>query len=380
MKQKNNQPLEKTRKILSVPIVTVASLLVVGSTFIPGTPSVKADQYDEQIKALTQQNSQSQSVVDSLQAQAASYQDAINRLQSQISALQAQINANVAEQASLQTQIQANQVKLDQQRAILGDAIKSMYVDGSITTIEMLATSKNLSDFVDKEEYRTTVQNKVRETLATITKLQNQLNSQKTQVDQLLKDQQTQQSALNTAQSQQNQLLAYNQGQQAAYNQQISNNQTVIAGLRAAQAAANRRLGGNAVAGDPNHGGYPARWDSPTPQDSMFDDWGMYNRECVSYTAWKVFQTFGHMPTWGWASQGNANQWPGAAQRAGIPTGSTPRPHSVAISMSGAYGHAMWVEGVSGSTIHVSQYNYDLAGHYSEMSINGSGLIYIYFQ
>jgi len=380
MKQKNTQPLVKTRKLLSVPIVTVASLLVVGSTFIPGTPTVKADQYDEQIKALTQQNSQSQAVVDSLQSQAASYQDAINRLQSQISALQSQINANIAEQTNLQSQIQANQIKLDQQRAILGDAIKSMYVDGSITTIEMLATSKNLSDFVDKEEYRTTVQNKVRETLNTITKLQNQLNSQKTQVDQLLKDQQTQQGALNSAQAQQNQLLAYNQGQQATYNQQISNNQTAIAGLHAAQAAANRRLGGNAVAGDPNHGGYPARWDSPAPQDSMFDDWGMYNRECVSYTAWKVYQTFGHMPTWGWASQGNANQWPEAARRSGIATGSTPRPHSVAISMSGYYGHAMWVEGVSGSTIHVSQYNYDLHGHYSEMSIDGSGLVYIYFQ
>ncbi len=39
----------------------------------------------------------------------------------------------------------------------------------------------------------------------------------------------------------------------------------------------------------------------------------------------------------------------------------------------------MWVEGVSGNTIYVSQYNYDLNGHYSEMSINGGGLIYIYF-
>jgi surface antigen len=47
--------------------------------------------------------------------------------------------------------------------------------------------------------------------------------------------------------------------------------------------------------------------------------------------------------------------------------------------MGGAYGHAMWVEAVSGSTIYVSQYNYDLAGHYSEMAINGSGLTYLYF-
>jgi surface antigen len=378
MKQKRATKVEKTRKFVSIPLITVASLLVVCSAFIPGSPSVKADNFDEQIKALTQQNEQSQSVVSGLQAEAASYQDAINRLQAQISGLQTQINNNLAQQASLQAQIQANQIKLDQQRAILGSDIKSMYVDGQITTIEMLATSKNLSEFVDKEEYRTSVQNKVQDTLKTITKLQNDLSEQKNEVDGLLKDQQAQQTQLNSAQSQQNQLLSYNQTQQAGFNQQINNNQSAIGALRAAQAAANRKLGGSVTAGDPNHGGYPARWDYPSAgQDTMIDDWGMYNRECVSYTAWKVYQTFGHMPYWG--GVGNANQWPGDAQRAGIATGSTPRAHSVAISMGGAYGHAMWVEGVSGNYIHVSQYNYDLQGHYSEMTINGAGLIYIYF-
>jgi surface antigen len=112
-------------------------------------------------------------------------------------------------------------------------------------------------------------------------------------------------------------------------------------------------------------------------QDTLLDSWGMYNRECVSYTAWKVYQTFGYMPYWG--GSGNANQWPGDAAAAGIPTGSVPKPHSVAIWNVGAFGHAMWVEAVNGSTIYVSQYNYDLQGHYSEMSINGSGLTYIYF-
>jgi surface antigen len=172
-------------------------------------------------------------------------------------------------------------------------------------------------------------------------------------------------------------LLSANQSQQSTLNQQIKANSTQIASLRAAQAAANAKLGGTVTAGDPNHGGYPASWDQAA-QDTVLDRWGMYNRECVSYAAWKVYQTYGHMPFWG--GRGNANQWPGDAAADGIPTGSTPRANSVAISMHGYYGHAMWVEGVSGDTIHVSQYNYDLAGHYSEMNINGSGLTYIYFQ
>ena len=153
--------------------------------------------------------------------------------------------------------------------------------------------------------------------------------------------------------------------------------QKEIAQLQAAQLVANRDLDGVVVAGDPSHGGYPAKWDD-APQDSMLDSWGTYNRECVSYAAWKVYQTYGNMPYWG--GVGNANQWVGDAQRAGIPTGSTPRVHSVAIWMHGYYGHAMWVEQVSGDMIYVSQYNYDLHGHYSEMWVNGSQFTYIYFK
>lgn len=146
----------------------------------------------------------------------------------------------------------------------------------------------------------------------------------------------------------------------------------------AEQIAANEDLDGAVVAGDPKRGGYPAKYDTPVAQDSLIDSWGMYNRECVSYTAWKVYQTFGNMPNWG--GVGNANQWPADARAAGIATGSTPQVHAVAISMRGYYGHAMWVEQVSGNMIYVSQYNYDLHGSYSEMWVNASQFTYIYFK
>ncbi|PID32496.1 hypothetical protein CR970_00275 [Candidatus Saccharibacteria bacterium] len=143
------------------------------------------------------------------------------------------------------------------------------------------------------------------------------------------------------------------------------------------QLAANKSLVHKApLVGNPNRGGYPDRWNN-IPKDSQLDDWGMYVRECVSYTAWKVHQTHGNMPYWG--GVGNANQWPRNARRAGIPTGTEPRVGSVAISMSGYYGHAMWVEQVNGHMIYVSQYNWDLRGHYSEMWLDGRNFTYIYF-
>ncbi|MFZ1483937.1 MAG: CHAP domain-containing protein [Candidatus Saccharimonadales bacterium] len=143
------------------------------------------------------------------------------------------------------------------------------------------------------------------------------------------------------------------------------------------QVAENRRLVGTVVAGDSKHGGYPAKWDNAR-QDSLVDSWGMYNRECVSYAAWKVHQAYGTMPYWG--GIGNANQWVRNAKRTGIPTSTAPKVGSVAISMAGYYGHAMWVEAVEGNMIYISQYNYDLNGRYSEMWVDGRNFTYIYFQ
>src|SRR5690349_3581086 len=99
------------------------------------SPLVKADQFDEQIKQL----------------QADSYQDAINKLQSQIDAIRAQIQANIVKRDDLQNQIKAAEIELEKQKDLLGENIKAMYVEGEISTLEMLASSKDLSEFLDKQ-------------------------------------------------------------------------------------------------------------------------------------------------------------------------------------------------------------------------------------
>ncbi len=344
------------------------------ATFVGGV--VKADQFDAQINQLEQQNSGLQVQSDSLAATAATYQQAVDALTAQINSLQANIVNTQGQIDELQKQIDEAQAELDQQKTILGDNIRTMYLEGDISTLEILASSKDLSDFVNKQEYRNSVSNKVKDTVDKINALKAQLTQQQEEQQALLKDLQAQQTKLQAEESQQAAMLNYTEQQKASYDQQIGSNNSQIMSLRAQQAALNRQLGGVPTAGDPGHGGYPSAW-SNSAQDTLIDSWGMYNRECVSYTAWKVYQTFGHMPYWG--GVGNANQWPGDARAAGIPTGTVPRVHSVAIWNVGAFGHAMWVEAVNGNTIYVSQYNYDLQGHYSEMSINGSGLTYIYF-
>lgn len=381
MKKQSQKVSRLVSARFSAGLLAVSSAVLISGSFLPAARQmVLADSFQDQINSLNSANADARSTVNGLQAQAASYQDAISQLQAQINGLQASIDANVAQQTALQQQIADAQAQIDQEKAYLANDVKAMYVDGTPSTLEVLATSKNLSDFVDKQEYRTSVQNKLQDTLKKIAALQKELQTKKAQVDQLLSEEKSQQDQLASAQAQQAALLNYNESQQSAYNAQIKANSSQIASLRAQQAAANRSLGGGLIAGDPGHGGYPAMYNNAA-QDTVIDRWGMYNRECVSYTAWKVYESYGYMPYWG--GVGNANQWPGDARGAGIPTGSTPRANSVAIWNVGSFGHAMWVEAVNGDgSLWVSQYNYDYNGHYSEMSVSASQartFTYIYF-
>jgi surface antigen/predicted nuclease with TOPRIM domain len=358
----------------------VAALLLAG--LVSGAAIVHADQYSHQIEVLQSDSSARQGKVDGLETQASSYQDQINRYQSQISSIEAAISENQAKQTDLQNRIEADQKKLDLQKAYLRGVIRTLYVDGQLSTIEELATSKNLNEYVDKEEYRITIQNNVDSTIKEIAALQKQLKEQKAELDDLIASQQRQYSRLSESKSKQQELLSYNQSQQSAFNRVIAKNSARIEELRRLQRAANATFSVGAVGSGPTcGGGYPARWCN-VPQDSVLDTWGMYNRECVSYAAFRVAASGRFMPGWGWSAQGNANQWDDNARAAGIPMsfGSGARAGDVAIKDSQPYGHAMYVDSVNGDgTINISQYNVNLDGRYSTNTISQAGLYFIHF-
>lgn len=357
----------------------VLSALLVGGASLQQR-SVQADSVSDQINALQQENANNRNLVADLRNQATSYQDAINQLQAAINALQGQIDANTAEQTRLQNEITKAEAELVKQKKILGENIKQMYLEGQISTLEMLASSKDLSQFIDKEQYRNSVQDKINTTLEKITALKNQMTSQKQQVEVLLEQQKTKQSAQQASRAEQANLLAYNQGQQAEYNQKTRDNQSKIDALIASQRRANFNPDGGyyfirfpGAAHGFNPGSYPYAnagfGMSPGPgcvDNDGPDAWGYCTRQCVSYAAWAVLAS-GRTPPSYW---GNAKDWVAAAYARGIQVSRSPQPGDVAISTSGFWGHAMYVQSVSGRSFSTSEYNTYLSGQLSYQTRN----------
>jgi peptidoglycan DL-endopeptidase CwlO len=385
--QSTNMPHKSLAKITTINRRLAVGLFALVASFamlIP--PLASADRFQDQINELQSQNNQTQSQVNSLQIEAESLQATIDSLQAQINAMQAQIIANQAKRDQLKKEIAEAEAELAKQKALLGENIKAMYLEGKISTLEMLASSKDLSDFVDKQQYRDSVKTKIKNTVDKVTALKIKLKDQKTEVEQLLAEQDAIKKQLGVQQSEQARLLGLNSAQQQELDGQIQANNEKIASLRAQQAAENARLfgAGGIPAGTPGGGGYPGVW-AFAPMNAYLDSWGMYSRQCVSYTAWKVASTGRYMPGWGWLGIGNANQWDDNAIAAGIPTDYNPRVGDVAVSNYGYYGHVMYVEQVgSDGSLLVSDYNQQWDGLYrlywiSAATVQSRNLIFIHF-
>lgn len=354
----------------------VGTLMALVMAIYPAA-SVYADTYDDQINALQQQVGAYQEQAGQLRAQADSLQAQIGAIDTQKKAIETQISANEVKKEQLNLQIQQTSDRIVRQKQGLGKNLRSMYVEGSISELEMVASSKSISDFIDKQEYRNKIRDAIQESLKQIKELQAQLTKQRQEVEKVLADQKAMQADLVNQENQKNQLLAETQGQEAAYQQLVADKNDKIEELRDQQRAANARFIGAAGSGPACGGGYPGVWCN-APMDSIVDNWGMYNRECVSYTAFKVAASGRHMPYWG--GRGNANQWPSSARTDGIPVDGNPRVGDVAIWNVGYYGHAMYVEAVhDDGTLTISQYNADWSGTYSTARISASGLEFIHF-
>lgn len=324
-----------------------------------------ATDYQSQINALKNEIATYQEETARLQTEANTLQNKLSTLAVEKDQIQTQINLSAAKISQLEQEIIETQEEIERQKGLLANSLVNLYVDNSVTPLEMLASSDNISEYIDKQEYRESLRSGLQSSIAQVKILEQELNDQKADAERVLADQQSQRTQLTQKEEEQALILAQTQGQEQAYQNLTVEKEAELAAAYAAQAAEMQRLArGSVYTG--GTGGYPwAGVGGPVSGHYHcfgLDDWGMCIRQCVSYTAWKVAVTRGYMYYWG--GHGNANLWPSNARAEGIPVDGNPQVGDVAYWPVGKYGHVMYVEKVNGSSIEISEYNY-VPGEYS---------------
>lgn len=378
---KQNSTMKLIRSTTAKTMLAVAILLSAGFFVVP---QVSADRFDEQIEAIKSEITGFQERANELASQADTLQRALDVITNEKNILQSQIDINQAKLAQLDAEIKDNEEKLERQKRTLNKTIVQIYANGDTSPIVMLASTKNVGEFVSAQAVRGSVRDQMNRAMEQVKVLKAKLAEQKVEVERVLADQTSRRQALQAKENEQATLVSQTRGEEAAYQSMISVKNSEIENLREQQRAANSRF--IAGSGPACGGGYPGsspspfggNWGCNYPLDHGVDDWGMYNRQCVSYVAFKVSASGRYMPYWG--GRGDAHEWDDNAIASGIPVDQTPRPGSVAISNAGYYGHAMYVESVNADgTITVSQYNADWRGTYSVVTISPAGLNFIHF-
>ena len=363
-----------------VALAGISALLVIGT--LPLVKPAAADEYDVKIAALTRDMARYQAEADRLNSEAATLANAVAQIVNEKNALQAQINLNQAQYDKLVVDITATEKEIKENQDALGTTIADLYVDDEISPIEMLASSTNIGDFLNKQEFRNSVKDQLSGTIKKVKTLKEQLNTQKTEVDKVLTQQKSARDSLQAKENEQASLLAQTQNDEAGYQNLIKNSAQQIAEAKAIQAVLRARTnstGGYQIIDAGSLSAYG--WNDATcpmvgylssggANGSGGDGYGYGCRQCASYVAWRVAKETGIYYRWG-----NGGDFARNAINAGYQNlGRNPQPGSLAVIL-GNPGHVAWVEAVSpdGAHVTVSQYNYNYGsgwGMYSQMVLS----------
>lgn len=382
MKLRTTTPVSKSRKTKwGVVAVAVLFLSSASLAYVNNKPA-SADQYDDKISALQADMSRYQAQADQLNAQATTLSNALDQITNEKNALQSQVDLSQAHADQLVIKIADTQKQIADNQDALGTTIASLYVDDDVSPIEMLASSKDIGEFLNKQEYRNSMKKELSSTITRVQDLKTQLTTQQTEVEKVLAEQKSARDSLVAKESEQATLVAQTRNDEASYQNLIKDSAAQIASAKAAQAVLRARTnstGGYSLVDAGSLGAYG--WDnSNCPMYGYLSTGGVDGngsdgrgygcRQCASYVAWKIAKETGIYYKWG-----NGGNFASAAISAGYKNlGHSPQPGSIAVIL-GNPGHVAWVEGVSpdGSHVTVSQYNYNYGsgwGMYSEMVLS----------
>jgi len=364
-------------------VLIALSILVVAVMPIQMAQKVSAEcssiaSCDSQISAKNQDIEKYNSEIARLSGEAQTLQTTVSRLSNEKSVIQSQLDISQATYDKLLKQIVETEQKIKDNQDALGTIIANMYVDDKITPIEMIASSKNVGDYLDKQEYRSSVRNELTSTIDKIKNLKKDLESQKIAVERVLADQKSQRDALAGKEAEQQKLLSETNSNANAYQQMTGELANQVAQLRADRIGLNTPKGSNGTTRIGPFAIYFRNWSGNTRCGGGYsycnfnldayvsDPWGLHLAgECVHYTAWALANRGYYIP-YGAFSIGNgygggsANRWVDVATGEGFASlVGQPKKDDLAYMPTSGVGHVGIVEQNYGDGwVRISQYNY----------------------
>lgn len=210
---------------------------------------VHADTNTDKLNQLETANAAATAKLNQLKAQKNSLTNEIAIFDAQVAVLRTQIAQADAKLSDLNISIIKAELNLKKQQDLMKEYLKTMYIDGQVSTAELIVKSRSFSEFVNQSEYMGTMQENVQDTANKINDLRTSLETEKKRAEVLKAEAENRKVQITAQLAAKNQLLQTTQGNESKYQQIISNNNAQIGVLRCIiSGGCNGDAGGNLVA------------------------------------------------------------------------------------------------------------------------------------
>lgn len=279
----------------------------------------------------------------------------IETLEKEIAEIETHIAENQKVAETLAGEIAETSKKLLGQQEALAKLLVDIHFEEKADTISILAGSKNLSDFSEKQARAEAVKAQISLSANAVKKTKEELENKKAQVDQIIADAEAQSAQIAANRAKQESMKAQYEEDAETFDEKARAAQKIMAEEIAKEIAKNNATG-RVVASGTNS--YP--YQNRCPQENwyftgrFYYGYGGYICECTSYAGYKAYEYYGvQISSWG-----NAKYWGNSALAHGYTYDSTPEAHTIGFSTAGVYGHVVWIETVnSDGTVDLSEYN-----------------------
>ena len=184
---------------------------------LPRVDAVTSTDLLNDIQDIEEQISQSEDELETLGQQASTLENRVASLNTEIANLNDRITLTELKIIKLKQQLKETREELARQIELLEESIRELYIKGRITTLEMLASSENFSDFLSQQEYLERLKGGIEDSVAKVQELEAKIEKKKKENEELLAKLDNQQRVTSSKREQQKNLLEETKGQEFRY-------------------------------------------------------------------------------------------------------------------------------------------------------------------
>lgn len=149
-------------------------------------------------------------------------QGRVDQLAEEISDIQVQIDKTNSSIDKTEKNLVKTESELRRQEEIMGESLKSLYKHGNVSTIELLASSKSFTEFINGQEYLSRVKVAVHESAAKVAELRDELKDKRADLEELVELQKGQRKIVASKKDEQDELLEKAKDKQFSYKKYVA--------------------------------------------------------------------------------------------------------------------------------------------------------------